>query len=115
MDGYEILGILMGSLRTFVAFATLVVATVIVFVLWKRKEGGALGAFLLMLAQTGVWITAFGKTLLAILRREVDFEVELWAGVGLSVNLVLATLVMIIAFLLIKPKKAALTQEMPHG
>lgn len=113
MEPSHILRLVMDSLTNLGSFVVLVTATVVVFVLWRRKEGGAGGAFLLMLARTGVWITTLGYLVLGVLSREVDPEILMWGSVGLKVLLLLSTMLTAVALLLIKPKRP--TQGVSHG
>ena len=106
MDSEQVIPIVMSSLNNFGAFVALVVTTVVVFVLWRRKEGGASGAFLLMLARTGVWLFTLSILVFNIIQSELDFELHRYLILGLRGLLVLSTLVTIPAFLLIKTKEA---------
>ena len=98
------------------SFIVLIAATVLVFVLWRRKEGGTGGAFVLMLARTGVWLSTLGFLVINALMLEIGFEVAMWLRIGFRVLLLLSTALTILAFLLIKPARTATPpQEAPHG
>ena len=115
MDTEQIMRLLVDGLLNFGAFVILVTATVIVFILWKRKEGGALGAFLLMLARTGVWLVTLGFLVVNMLMYQMDPYVMMWLHLGLRVVLLLSTLFTIVAFLLMKPARTMGGGEVHHG
>jgi hypothetical protein len=103
---FDLLRLILNGLSNTGSFIALVTATVVVFVLWRRKEGGAGGAFLLMLARTGVWLVTLGYLVLDLLLTRVDPMISMWGGLGLKVLLLLSTVMTAIALLLIKPKPA---------
>ncbi len=106
METHQIIRTIFDSIHVFSSFVVLVVATVIVFVLWKRKEGGTGGALLLMLARTGVWLSMLGFLVSNILVNQIGFEIVMWVNIALRVVLLVSILMTIGAFLLIKPAKA---------
>jgi hypothetical protein len=112
----QLVRLLMDALTNLGTFVVLIAATVLVVVLWRRKEGGTGGAFVLMLARTGVWLSTLGFLVNNVMSTEIGYETTMWIGVGLRVLLLLSTALSILGFLLIKPAKpAARPQEAPHG
>lgn len=115
MESHQLVRLAFDSLSVFGTFVVLIAATVIVFVLWKRKEGGVAGAFVLMLSRTGVWLSVLGFMVINLLYMEMGFEIAMWIRIALRVVLLVSGVMTIAGFLLIKPAKSVGTQGVSHG
>ena len=115
METHQIVRLLFDSLALFATFVVMIAATVLVFLLWKRKQGGVAGAIVLMLARTGVWITMLGFLVANLLYLQMGFELAMWIRIALRVVLLFSTVMTIGGLLLIKPAKSVGTQGVSHG